>query len=269
MIKFKDYILNESVGYQKIDAEEIVKYKSQILAAASYPTIYRGMNSTGPYVIADGTQMNRVSRNTKNFYNMMMSEILPSWKSYPKRSQSFICSMDSNTASGYGEVYIVVPLENQDVGVCIEEDIWSSFYHLADVFHKHSIRYSELPSLNELMYQTMNHYFDQDMDSSSEESLRKHLSLLQKAIIETPLPKPSLSFNINMIKFLKKELETKSLIDLFDGLMDPQRNGFVLTKPYRINPKPETQKYNEVWMSGKVLFISEENYKETILSLRK
>jgi len=264
MVKFKDYILNESVGYQKIDAEEIVKYKSQILAAASYPTIYRGMESSADYILGDGNLLNRKSRNTDNLYNMLMSEILPSWNRYPKRSKSFICSLDENFANGYGDLFIVIPLENQDIGMCAGTDIWESLHHLEKKFYANGIKYSDATSFNERMNELMRYYYDQEIDSDSKETCLKHLSLIEKEILDDTNIMKDKSVS-PLLSLLKKELEDRPLISVLDGWFSPKLNRFNLVKPYQL---PDMAA-NEVWMSGKVLFISEENYKETILSLRK
>ena len=63
-----------------------------------------------------------------NLYTILLSEILDSWKKFPKRNRSHICSLDGHTASSYGDyLYYVLPKNGTKIGVCPYGDIWDSF----------------------------------------------------------------------------------------------------------------------------------------------
>jgi hypothetical protein len=94
--------------------------------------IWRGTKMGSNYGdISIMTPGNRISQNVNNVYTRLMSDILPAWKEFPKRSQSFICSNSSGLAgcytSGYGNNYLVLPENGAKLGICPEKDIWESF----------------------------------------------------------------------------------------------------------------------------------------------
>ena len=62
----------------------------------------------------------RVSQNTNNIYTTLFSDILPSWKDYPPRNKSFICTSDYSTALAFGQPYsyVVLPKNGTNIGIC-------------------------------------------------------------------------------------------------------------------------------------------------------
>lgn len=92
--------------------------------------IYRGMKDCEKN-ISISTPKLRMSQNTDNIYTKLFSDILPSWKNYPKRNRSFICSTSKYKASGYAGnnsgLYIVFPKNGSNVGICSSSDLWFSF----------------------------------------------------------------------------------------------------------------------------------------------
>jgi hypothetical protein len=68
----------------------------------------------------------RISANTQNYVTLWVDNS-KEWTHFPKRGRSLICSTDAHTASGYGEVAVVMPLENTKIGVCSKPDFWDSF----------------------------------------------------------------------------------------------------------------------------------------------
>lgn len=71
----------------------------------------------------------RKSQNTANFYTQWMS-FHPSWRAFPQRNQSFICSTNKHTAEnfGYKSVYLMIPLDmTTRIGICGDDDLWDSW----------------------------------------------------------------------------------------------------------------------------------------------
>lgn len=112
---------------QHSDSDEQVfaildKYYPQIVLAVNKyvagERIYRGVNLKAEAVFVDPTKAIRTAANTSNFTNMLVSEILPSWKGWPQRNRSMICSMNRSIARGYGSnsyelgPHVVLPLGN-------------------------------------------------------------------------------------------------------------------------------------------------------------
>lgn len=112
--QFKEYIPKIQVALQK--AEQGVH-------------IYRGSPHPALILYTDPTQVERLSRNTSNEMTLILSHVLPSWTSWPKRSRSLICSENPDIASAYsnGGASIVLPLGNPLIGIVPSVDFWDSF----------------------------------------------------------------------------------------------------------------------------------------------
>ena len=84
----------------------------------------------------------RVSKEIPNLYTILLSEIFDSWKGYPKRNRSHICTYSYSIADGFSAghaqkkgpslTYIVFPKNGAKIGVCSEDDIWVSFSNNLD-----------------------------------------------------------------------------------------------------------------------------------------
>lgn len=99
------------------------------IAYAASP-IYRGRQSNKEktkLLYAEPAKEPRRSANTSNYYTVLIDSILPSWKNFPNRSKSFICSTRFNTAHQYGDVYRMYPVGDPIIALCPSEDIWDSF----------------------------------------------------------------------------------------------------------------------------------------------
>jgi hypothetical protein len=112
--------VNNFVGVEKLEYEEFNKKFIQNCSEVynnPIKKIYRGVDLTDDYYIIDPTKRIRKSRNTENYYTLIMSHS-EEWKHIPPRNNSIICSFDKNTASGYGcNVYEIIPYDNSIWGV--------------------------------------------------------------------------------------------------------------------------------------------------------
>jgi len=96
--------------------------------------IYRGMRTSEEILVSDSTKYERRSRNTANFYTILFDHILPEWAQYPKRSRSFICSVNEEKARAYGDLYRVYPIGDPLIGICPKRDIWDCFpFEISDL----------------------------------------------------------------------------------------------------------------------------------------
>jgi hypothetical protein len=102
-----------------------------IAAAKTNHIIYKGMtlNDTGEIWLTNPALRERKSRNTKNYYTLMFDN-LPSWRDYPKRSRSLICSSNKRVAGNYGDIYVILPFNGAKIAVCPANDIWDSINSL-------------------------------------------------------------------------------------------------------------------------------------------
>ena len=91
--------------------------------------IYRNCHDHGDIFIAEPEI--RTSSDTSNEYTVLISELLPSWRSFPKRNRCFIGSTCSFIADEYTgplrSTYCVFPLNRSEIALCSKRDMWESF----------------------------------------------------------------------------------------------------------------------------------------------
>lgn len=127
MITFKQFIAENSRA-KSIDTESALLWMSSeskdFLKSGVH--LYRGIESEVPEGILSGSSVGerpRESKNTSNYYTLWMDNH-PSFKDWPKRSRSFICTTRPHYAEEFGAVYIMVPSDKAKVGKVGKGDIW-------------------------------------------------------------------------------------------------------------------------------------------------
>lgn len=101
--------------------------------------IYRGSPKFKSYaknnvpILGDSSKMERKSANTYNYYTLWFDNH-PTWKKFPKRSKSWICTTKYSYSTNYGYPSFVFPIGNPTVGICPSNDIWSSFRPCLETF---------------------------------------------------------------------------------------------------------------------------------------
>ena len=149
MITFKQY-LNEAPEYKssrlqpKTVDEAIALMRENCLGYLNNLNnqgfIYRGGSGKGSHAISLGdsnTSTPRVSANAQNYYTLWMDNH-PDWAKFPKRSQSFICSEDSDTAFDFGDLFLVIPYDDAHIEIVPADDLWSAII----IPKKNSLSYS-------------------------------------------------------------------------------------------------------------------------------
>ena len=277
--------------------EDLRQYSDQISAYYNGKnSIFRGMKDIGQVKVADGNKINRRSAYAQNnLYTILMSEILPSWKEYPKRTNSFICSSRVLYARFYGETqYHIIPLENQKIVACSSDDIWQSFPNIGREIpplsnHSHLLNSFNgfVPSLaNGLSSVTNNVVKDNPISTRSNivvmlnsmiRNIRKLVNSnredLDDAIVE-------ISKNWYGDKTLDDWLENDffpafkenpklTMVDYLDDIMNPVNNYFQLLTPNQYYNESLSQDNLgvEVWLSGLVLCVRIDVYAKLIRGL--
>jgi len=104
--------------------------------------MFRGVNDSTKYFIGrygllkPGLRISQYAR--YNLYTRLFSDILPSWKGYPPRNRSFICTSSTGKALEFTDtfpaldewknnVYAVLPKNGAVIGVCPKSDLWFAF----------------------------------------------------------------------------------------------------------------------------------------------
>lgn len=253
----------ESMTLEKIQTLFNADYSegSRFLFDGDFSAICRGMHDVGEMTLA--SPKNRVSENTTNIYTMLFSEILPSWKKYPKRNHCFVCTNSIRVAKGYGNrIYFVIPKNDTMVGICPKNDIWSSFEESGIAI----LRY-----LNDVMSGMFRIAFDTSIDTIAMYGTKKEMVDCLKLVNSNSINKIRDSFSAPYADWFwsmldKMEAQPKlTFINCLDDLLNPEKNGFKLMplKEYSTNTEYIDNEH-EVWFDSSALFIKDSFYEKYI-----
>lgn len=129
-MNFKEF-LNESSYTSAIKDEDLDALIKNNVTDPDKFNIYRGAGwSDGSYLI-DTTNTTRRSANTMNHYTLIIDKFLAE-KGLPLRSKSIICSSDSDSASGFGNVKKIIPFDDALIGIAPDEDLWYCIINCED-----------------------------------------------------------------------------------------------------------------------------------------
>jgi hypothetical protein len=210
---------------------------SEALSASKHGNkIFKGLrNLNGNFFLADPTKKIRHSRNTNNYYTLLLDN-LPSWANYPKRSNSLICTNSKWKADLYGAGYAVIPVNGTEIAVCPADDIWFSF--------KANNIYS-LGSFNKLFN---NHQISE----------KNYVDFLKSCLREKNyLLRDFNSFNFRELAIAFKDAQSISDFEnIFNKIFDPTTNGF---KKYNLSNMNIGDESREIWTSGKSYLINTES----------
>ena len=111
------------------------EYSEAFNAYKNKHALYRGTIKKGKFGIQNPVY--RGSAYAKNnIYTTLFSEMLPSWKDYPKRNMSIIMTNSYNRAEDYNDkIYNIFPHNGAKIGVCPGYDLWYSFKKTAKQFN--------------------------------------------------------------------------------------------------------------------------------------
>lgn len=244
--------------------------------------IYRGMIdsfvNTNPVTLLHYST-ERVSAYTSNKYNILVSKYLPSWKDYPKRNKSFICSTDIERAGVYTEdsdPCIIVPTDDARIGICSSYDFWFSFPHI-----QKTLNITSMDGFNralQIFMTNISRIFSIDIshvgtDLSEEDISEKEILSIAKFLKDiTPnelknkkieyendlsVEKPKLLPFDNIHKYIINNINVSKnknidLMQILDDLLNPHTNDFTIGD-FRDSIEHEN---SEVWMEGPAILIS-------------
>lgn len=213
--------------------------------------LYRSSADSG--MVALAKPFFRTSAGTGNEYTLLISEILPSWRNYPKRNYCIICAGNRSSAEEYQEpgraVYCVLPKNGASIAIAPAADMWYSFPRLRkygietlDDFNRELVSF--LSSASGMQKSAIEQIF-QDSDVPAVLKLFKDIEADAKTLKRTSLPK--------FEDFLVSGLNIgEPLAMLLDRLLSPDANGFSVC---RISEAAEVK--TEVWTSSECLFLDE------------
>lgn len=253
-MRLESHILTEgrSKAIGRLRAYTLIEENCLKSAKAFYfgnGSIYRGVAGAPPdklMVVDPKVGAPRKSANISNHYTILLDNI-SSWRKYPKRSKSIICSTKRVGASSYGTPFAVFPYDNSKIGVCPKDDLWESFR-------------STIGSLQTFTWQLnklLKHAASGEPNLSglrSDDDIKSMRAMMDKAdellasgvsgewgdgIFGVKEYKWMKNYNGNMYKMLNKQF-------------NPVKNGFKLKVAGDSLPDKET----EVWTDGKSVMIN-------------
>ena len=262
-MRFEGFLLSESrlKKIEYLEAHDLVQTEfsdSLKIWERDYGYIYRGVPKVKfDYAIGNGkASTKRKSANTDN-YSTLFFDNYSSWTSFPKRSESFICSTAYSRAAEYnvtGSVYNVLPANGIKIGVCPDVDIFSSF---SDTLSNSYV--AEVNQFIKTVIFCFNQEYNVNLDLQDDDwnKLKKTLDIIKS---ELQPDNEKLKHFIESLKKINRFVYESVTSDIpFNGDMveflskiyDPKKNGFSIKKAGQKLPKNK-----EVWMSGRCLFIN-------------
>ena len=250
-MRFKQYLITEgrSVQISDDEARSWIKKnaKNQLKMSKQGNHIYRGVKNTRSVdtslKVNPGKSKPRQSAYVGyNYYTLLMDN-LPSWKQYPKRSQSIVCSTDQGKASDYsGEfndkfVFSVYPKDGSNIAITPDDDIFTSFPKL----------FKETGSSYMGEWSTDFMIIDTNITGGKSDTSWKDMIKLFKYIDSDD--HTGVLGRMNM-SFLNSGDSLKSM----DDIMNPKGNGFNL-HPVGAKKLPKNR---EVWTDGESVLVSPE-----------
>jgi hypothetical protein len=275
MEKFKNFLFEyDTMSYKNTRSKSIEEsalldmlrtdYTDAVRAFKNGNKIFRGTTSEDDYMITDPSIGTRVSANTLNYYTLIIDNS-DSWKEYPKRSKSIICSTSTVYADEYGTIYSVFPINGSKIGVCSKKDFWESFPVLKTEFDRAGIPLTPwLSSLTRLLGGLV--------DLTGKRPNIKTLPTLKKAFdsVDTFIRDKEYEhkegLNTTILFDVMKMLDYKGhLYTSVEDLLDPVKNNFKLENISDF----KSEKNREVWTDGKSIMISIDKVDDIIAKLER
>ena len=219
--------------------------------------IFRGINgSNNPYKFISPFKTKREARNTLNIVNSFL-DIIPSWKNWPKRSNSIICSSSSLIAGCYGTVFQVFPFDGSKIGICSQSDFWESFPVVSERFPK-----NDIDSINHTL---SNLYITFKLKINSQKFTTKQAKQLIDYLNKKTSSNEGIKFLYSMRDFSNKYVREMLLdminfykggdwIEYFDDLFNPEKNNFKLATIEEYSQLDIPRR--EVWTDSNSLMIN-------------
>jgi len=162
-----------------------------------------------------------------NWHNLIISN-LPSWRDYPRRNRSMICAGWTRSESHSGsDLYLVIPFDRTKIGVCKNDDFWTSF-NTGEIYINKWV-FNVIKELNNELGLELK--FDNDW-----ESLLPYLDRRWSR------------------RFFHGYNRSDTLLNNLDDFLDPERNGFKLETFSGVSTLGE-KKCRECWFEDEAILV--------------
>lgn len=201
--------------------------------------------------------------NSYNYYNRLLSNILNSWKHYPKRNQSFICTSSYEYAAHWSDVVnLVLPINGTKLGICPRWDMWRSFTEHSDIERMlyFNIDISKFFSIiNDTLADVHDYIFKYEDNKEvyryivkTESNIKKLTENKVNDLIEYFHAD---MYNANIFEYIIRSVynDTETIISCLDDILNPEKNEFrtEFIESYSI----PINKQKELWFSNEAIFI--------------
>jgi hypothetical protein len=240
----------------------IQKYKYEIKHALQfndgYKGLYRGINSDHPIIVATTEGYNRKSSESYNYINMLTDK-LPSWKAWPKRTKCIICTSNIENSFSFGSPYLVIPTKYGIFAKTNDIDFWRTLPVDLPFNGPNGVN-----AFNELLHKIIllgNEIYDIKLmdDNIPEMFLRFFDDLADKAIDD-----PTLTYIKHVEKHGKllsyeeygvlSNIKKTNALEFFNKILDPSVNCQLVQSYHTL----DNYDANEVWFEGEAIFVKKE-----------
>jgi len=193
---------------------------------------------------------NRESKNTTNYYTLIMDHFLPA-EGYPLRSKAMIFGNypQHNYVSSFGNVYAVFPFDGVKIGMCEDFDLWKTKISIGNNAEAIDITY-------------WNDIFEHArVDASSYQDMKNSLISIINA--SDPTGSGNKDFAISKIKEIFGKPQNIEM--MLKKAYSPEDMGLKLVTSKNI-PKGER---HELWVSGKCVALSQATWEKVVKQLKE
>ncbi len=261
-LEFKHFILEGSMrrNYETQSRSEEISLEKAIelfrFNCSDYDPslnkIYRGNENffESAFKLSNPQNFVRKSANTTNYCTLIL-ELLDSWKPYPRRSRSLICSSRKWGADVFGNTRdLVIPFNNSKIGICPSGDFWQGFEKTLRPYPL------DVSGFNRDFDYMISDYFENPGNYSAQ--VQTERSLTPERLLEFINKVTSDDFYKFKEKFDSKYLKkilSPNLMDFLKNIFDPEYNNFKSCniKEYQQIPSTFAQ---EVWIEGPCLLLN-------------
>jgi hypothetical protein len=259
ILKFSQFLFESravELPVPEISKESIIELISKFTA---YPynintiktRIYRGVDQTAPVLSIKPSEHKRLDSFSPNYSNILQGG-LPSWKAYPKRSNSLTCTTSLETAEERGEPYLIIPASPQ-LAICPAATFADSFEFFSKII-------PSVDNIDQFNYYLQNIFTELKVKISNYEEMKTAFSKLESL----PLKNYYLSSaQEQKLEYYLKNYSNDHILDSLNNLMSPDKNDFKLID---YNNATELSPNIEVWTSSNCLMIKNEIIEKYFLS---
>lgn len=218
---------------------------------SSKTELFRGQPDLGEYIYTDPTKFYRRSIEDVNLHIELLDN-LPSWKEYPKYSQSIIGISSKEGADGYGDedraTYELIPYDNIKIAVCPEPNIWESFGYWGEYICETLAFFDEIGIDPEIWYQSANDTIETKLKSI--DNVYNLIPVEDNMLVGGEINR-FLDMMVSMSNLKKEKITGEDCFNfLNDNLFNPKARGFKLLT-YGKNFEIPLNK--QIWTNGPVL----------------